>query len=215
MKVPNLFVSKNAEAKSSELRLLLSFETFLKEKSPGDNFEKGYRIGEKLAEKIGYAKEDLECVVRNLRQAADYLTPYIIHKNFFLKYTYDKSIGLYLSALVNKIIEEEPIKLLVRTTLHGLGAFHKKGTLVIEGNIGKMAGYRMLDGKLIINGNAGWATGYESTGGKIIVNGGISHVAKCCKAEVYQSDKKVWSCSDFTQTFTDLSLVAAHFCKPK
>lgn len=199
MKVPNLFVSKNAEAKSSELQLLLSFETFLKEKSPGDSFEKGYEIGERLAEKISYTKEDLENIIRNLYQSNDYATPYLVHKDFFLRYTYDKSIGLYISALVNKIIEEEPIKLSVRTLLQGVGAFHKKGTLVIEGNVGKMAGYRMLDGKLIINGNAGWATGYESTGGKIIVNGGISHVAKCCKAEVYQSDKKIWGCPDLNR----------------
>ncbi len=199
MKIPSVFVSKNAESKTSELRLLLSFETFLKEKSPGDNFEKGYEIGERLAEKISYTKEDLENVIRNLYQSNDYVTPYIVHKEFFLKYTYDKSIGLYISALVNKIIGEEPIILSVRTLLHGVGAYHKKGTLSVKGSVSKMAGYRMEDGILIINGNTGLATGYESTGGKIIVNGRISHVAKCCQAEVYQSEKRAWGCSDLNR----------------
>jgi len=182
----------NAERKSAELALLLSFEKFLKEKSPGDNFDIGYQIGERLAKELKYTKSDLENVVGNLYQGDDLSKPYVFHKNFLLRFTYEKSIGVYISALVNKIIGEYPLNLHIRTLLQGIGCFQKKGTLVVYGSVGKMAGYKMEGGLLVINGNTSWGTGYDMTGGKLIVNGTPNHISKSCKGIIYQCDKQVW-----------------------
>ena len=48
-----------------------------------------------------------------------------------------------------------------------------KGGIIINGDIGDMAGYQMSGGIIIVNGSTGWGTGMGMTGGVIIVNGSV------------------------------------------
>jgi len=173
--------------------LLKSCKKFL-EKEQNLPFSRCYELGEELANEIKYNKKDLEKLSQEIT---------ITEK--------DKYLGLYLSALVNKIIKEkEMITLKLDKKWDCLGAYLRKGILEIDSNIGNETGCEMTGGKIIIKGNAGYYTGsqvkngeliiYGDTGewtglemayGEIYVEGEIESFDYDCKGKIYQRGRLI------------------------
>lgn len=114
-----------------------------------------YERYNQLAEKIDYSKKDLERFCRIL---------------YLEKNSGDVFLGLYISALVNKIIkEEDDIILEPAFKLSGLGAFLPRGSLRIIGNTLAYTGAYMAGGALVLVGDSGSFTGMKKKGGDITV----------------------------------------------
>lgn len=106
---------------------------------------------------INYTREDLQ-------PFCSHLIKYECSENF-------KSLGKFLSVLVNKIIKkDEEIRLYLPGThvkLYRVGMALRQGRLVIVGDVGDCTGAWMLDGELVIEGRSGLDTGYGMAGGKL------------------------------------------------
>lgn len=120
-----------------------------------------YNKGIELIKEIEFAKEDIEEVSRRI-----------------IAYQPEEEyLGFYLSALVNKTVtEEDTITLKLEHPLSGIGAFLKKGKIIIEGDTKHYLAYKMQDGELIIKGELGNITleQYQN------------------KGKIYHWDKQVW-----------------------
>lgn len=82
------------------------------------------------------------------------------------------SIGVFLSALVNKIIRNDDIVTLkLKPSLDCIGMNLERGTLIVKGDVRDFAGRAMKSGNLIIEGNANNSTGCSMEGGFIAVKG--------------------------------------------
>ncbi|MBU4501563.1 MAG: hypothetical protein KKA79_03160 [Nanoarchaeota archaeon] len=124
-----------------------------------------YYYGEKLAQKIDYNKTELEILSQKIT---------ITKEN-------DKWLGIYLSALVNKIInEDDEITLTPKYPLNGIGECHKKGRLIVQGNASDYTGFYMKGGRLVVEGNANDNTGYGMVGGELVVEGNANGFTGCC-----------------------------------
>ncbi|MCG2718814.1 MAG: hypothetical protein L6408_08285 [Nanoarchaeota archaeon] len=91
----------------------------------------------------------------------------------FAKLEYEPELGMYISALAEKFMVGDNSLMFIRLAkeLDFLGFGHKRGTLVIEGNVRSNAGCFMEGGKLIIKGNTGLSPGTLMNGGEMIVRG--------------------------------------------
>lgn len=205
MKVSRIFMPEEKEL-DSKLKKMLSTETnyrpmadfllkhYLNLQDTVETDMKAYDIGEGID--IEYTKEDLTELSKSV----------IEHE------TAKEYFGSYLSALVNNIIEDnDEIILKPKMKLNWVGCLLKKGTLVVEGNVGHHAGDSLDCGKMVIKGNTerytaigirhglvkvygnvGEDTGLHSTGGEIDVYGKINSIAENCDAWVYHNGKRIW-----------------------
>jgi len=139
------------------------------------SFYDSYKLGEELANKSNYNKKELEELNRE-----------IIIKEI-------ENLGVYFSALVNKIISvNDTLTLKFDRKFECLGVYLKKGTLITEGSTGNWTGYNMKGGKIYIQKNAGKKTGYQMSGGEIHVEGEIEHISSSCKGKIYHRGELVW-----------------------
>ncbi len=178
-------------------RLLKSCETFVKQRNDIHPYlDMVYKIGENLASRMPhFAKDDLE----------------ELSKRITAENCKDMYLGFYISALINKIVtENDIITLKLDVELYGIGAYQKKGTttvkgnlgyfaghflegatLIVEGNTGNRTGNGMKMGKIVITGGTGEDTGDFMTGGEIITYGRIKSVSSSCHGTIYSEGKKI------------------------
>lgn len=210
MKIPTVFIpERNIDIerllKKPELHnydenkvmdLLGTCQEFVWELEDYYKLDKVYYLGNSLAEKIRFTAWDIN----------------ELSKRITVKYTSERYLGFYLSALVNKIAKEyDQIELEPHEELFGLGAYLPTGKLavrgnlryfagafmsggvcIIDGNSGKCSGNGMTGGKLIIYGDAGEDTGIFMTDGVIRVGGSIKSISSNCKGTIHSMGKKVW-----------------------
>jgi len=185
MKLPKTFVPRKSLDKDLEelLRkdydpksvdeLILKCEEFIRlvnEPESGSIYE----ITKKLARKTNCNKADLQ----------------VLYNRIIVE---DHWLGFYLGALVNKVIgEDDTIIIKPANQFNAIMSFLKRGTVIIENDVGTWAGSHMEGGRLIIEGNAGYFLGSFSKGGIIEVYGKIDGLPNCCQATIYQNEKKIW-----------------------
>ncbi len=182
--------------------LLKSCGKFMEKQKVTLNLSEVYNTGKDLAEKINFTKNDLEELVQRIT----------LYDTIDYGHHEDAYTGFFISALVNKIIEEnEELILKPDARLYGLGAYLKTSKLIIEGESGYFLCHCMEDGEVVINGNAGDNAGNGMRGGKLTINGdagndvgsfteagdiivyrSIGKIAETCKARIYQWGKQVW-----------------------
>ncbi len=111
------------------------------------------------------------------------------------------TVGLFISAAINKAIKEEETIMLDFTRLgysvdcigYGLG----KGTIVLEGNVEDYLGERMSGGKITILGNAGNYVGYSMSGGEIAIHGNAGiHFGTYMSGGIIRIEGKIDSISE-------------------
>ncbi|MBU4501181.1 MAG: hypothetical protein KKA79_01200 [Nanoarchaeota archaeon] len=135
-------------------------------------FDQKYLVGTKLANEISYTKEDLRIASGNLE--LKYLDKYneVVQNCMTYLQVAEYNLGLYLSALTNKILAKEEIIVLEPNFLYGcMGAYVEKGTLIIDFDVGNNAGFCMLGGNVIVRGNADDSAGCNMTDGELIIEG--------------------------------------------
>lgn len=167
MDVPKSFRPKN---KNLELKikkgyspervniLLESCNEFI-EKQKDKDFPTAYRIGRKLAKTYTYTKQDLEYLSKRIDSDCEWL-------------------GIYLSALANKVIKKEDnIILRLDSYLSCIGMNQKRGTITVKGDVLDFTGQFMEGGKIIVEGDAGEDTGRFMEGGVIEVYGKIKSIS--------------------------------------
>lgn len=174
MKLPKTFrPNKDLEKKTEDLinfhfpeyskkrveRLVNTSELFLEEqKKIGLYFksiEQRYNIANDLVKNMLYTNLDLEGFIKSLP---------IDNKC--------EPLGIYISALINKLIEEDDIIILdANNEFLGLGSYLERGTLMVKGDIGHETGYSMKGGKIIVKGSVKDMPGFNMLDGKIIING--------------------------------------------
>lgn len=121
------------------------------------------------------------------------------------------TVGLFISAAINKVIKKDEIFTLEsaclgysidcigyglekgKITLHGdagdyLGENMSGGMITILGNAGNYVGYAMSGGKITIEGNAANHIGTYMSGGTIHVKGQVGSIAKSCKGKICHDD---------------------------
>lgn len=178
-------------------KLLNSFQEFLK--ISNEKFltiDESYAVGKKLAHGLDYAKYDLEEISSWLKA--------INHGD-----TYQ---GIYLSALINKIIkDDENIMIRPTTILSCIGSYLQKGKLIVEGHTASFTGHKMMGGELHIKGDCGVSAGNQMKEGKIIVQGsldndvgpsmsggeiigygGIEYISPSCKGKIFNCKQQIW-----------------------
>jgi len=216
MKIPRIFIpnkdleetietlllektDENNYDKEALSRLLKSFGTFTKQLEKENirpYLDEIYKIGERLSDRMPhFTKDDLEELSKRLA-SKDNLNLYS---------------GFYLSALINKIItENDIITLNINLELYGIGAYQKKGTttvkgdlgyfaghflegatLIVEGDTGNRTGNGMKIGRIVITGGTGEDTGDFMSGGEIIAYGKVKSVSSDCKGTIYSQGKKL------------------------
>jgi len=118
------------------------------------NFEERYKAALELASEFSYTKKDLEIAIGRMKEQG-YAT-----------------LGIYMSALVNNIIQKDDvISLFPHVRLTNFGCYMDKGTVHLYEEIGSHLGEEMTGGKIIVKGDVGDHTGFCMKGGKIIVEG--------------------------------------------
>lgn len=206
MKIPSIFLieNKDLEKITCDLlssnrnleRLLKSCEEFLELQS-GISPSLKYEIGAGLAENLVYKKKDVEELSKLLNYDNDPLN------SLFL--------GFYFSALVNKVIEEKDVvRLASGVKLIGLGAYLKKGALVIDGSIGEWSAFNLDGGRLVVFGDTGDYTAHGMKSGLVRVKGCVGGLTGCearggkifaedvkgctynCGAKVYKKGVRIW-----------------------
>jgi len=141
----------------------------------GGNIHDLYKAGEELASKLSYTKNDLEILCQEITIPETEVSKNPYAPDSFLG-PREQYLGLYIAALTNKIIREQDILILKpKAKLFGLGAFLKKGRIIIEGDTRGGVGYHMSGGGIIVNGNAKDYVGAGMEGGEIRVNGNVEH----------------------------------------
>lgn len=151
--------------------------TFLEKQTILRDYSEMYNLAEEIAEKTVYTKDDLEDLSQEIAAPSKHnwykedlneeerIEKGILYEN---EHSY---LGLYLSALVNKIIKEDDVIRLAMNDLklEGLGAYLKKGFLRIEGSTRFYTGFKMQGGTLIVEESTGNYTGFKMQGGTLIV----------------------------------------------
>jgi len=118
------------------------------------------------------------------------------------------TVGLFISAAINKVISKDEVMVLDFVRLgypvDCIGYRLKQGNLSLQGNAGDYLGENMSGGKITIQGNAGNYVGYAMSGGEIMVQGNvvdhvgtymsggtihvkgqIGSIAESCKGRIY------------------------------
>jgi formylmethanofuran dehydrogenase subunit C len=177
--------------------LLRSCSAFTKQRNNIHPYlEDIYQLGGKLANMMPhFAKDDLE----------------ELSKRITAENCQDMYLGFYISALINKIVtENDMVTLRLDVELYGIGAYQKKGTttvkgdlgyfaghflegatLIVEGNTGNRTGNGMKMGRIVITGEAGEDTGDFMKGGEIITYGRIKSVSSSCHGTIYSEGKRL------------------------
>lgn len=189
MKLPTLFTKDYLDGKVDQLLikprstwegteiLLESCELFL-QKQKSHSLEGSYLTGMKIAEGIMYNKHSLEELSKKLP---------ILEENE------EMELGIYLSALANKIIKRnEEITLHLKKNFSWIGFRLPKGSLTIIGNTNNYTGAYMKKGKLTVKGDAGEKTGYGMEDGKILVYGKVKGISETCQGKIYENDRLIW-----------------------
>lgn len=183
--------------KKAVAALLTSFDTFTKQRlAVFYSTEEIYNVGKKIADQMThFTKDDLEGLSRRLNA----------------KNCNDLFLGLYISALINRIINEnDTVTLHLDVPLNWIGAYQEKGTtaingdlgyftglflqggtLLVEGNTGHRTGNGMEAGKIVITGRTGEDTGDFMKGGEIITYGPIKAVSSNCRGTIYSMGKRL------------------------
>lgn len=152
--------------------LLLSCNDFREKIENVVRFEELYEVGEKMVKTICYTKYDLEMLSPELSIRPD---------------TKDEFLGLYISALVNKVItKQDNINLKLKEELIGIGSYLQKGTLTIEGNVKWLTAVNMTGGKLIVKGRIDGSTGIQMKEGGIVMADQIDDIDVSCKGTIYK-----------------------------
>ncbi len=115
-----------------------------------------------MLEGLDYTIKDIELLVPIIERT---------YKNANIVFNY--SIGIFVSAAINRIIKETDTINLDFTSMkvNYLGLYLPCGNLIIHGNVGDYTGSEMKGGNITICGNAGNNTGEHMRGGSIIVDG--------------------------------------------
>ena len=136
----------------------LLFEDALEEFAKLNDYEDDISTASALLKGVNYTIKDIEelCL--------------ILSKSYANETT---SIGIFISAAINKIIKETDTIVLDFESIkvNFLGYNLPCGNLIIKGNAGDRTGYSMQSGSITIHGNAGDATGRFMKDGSIIVDG--------------------------------------------
>lgn len=134
--------------------------------------EDKYLFAKNLVDDISYTYEDLRVVSSNLE--LQYLHKYDGSRKNMMTYLQktEYNLGLYLSALANKLLTKEDVIVLEPNFIYRcMGAYLEKGTLVVDADVGNNAGFGMLGGNLLIWGNADDSTGCNMQGGEMEIEG--------------------------------------------
>jgi len=212
MKLPKSFrPKKDLEAKLKKLlegkksnrynleiisQILEYSETLIKEKEI-IHLLNTYNESRDIAENIDFTKFDLEEAVKLIT----------------VESMQDSHLGFYISAFTAKLFEKHKTITLkpAAKDLYGIGAYHKKGNLIIRGDLSYFTGFYMLGGELIVKGDVGKAVGEQMKGGKITIHGDvgdtcgyymaggeirvkgkIAGISPTCQGIIYCKNKKVW-----------------------
>ena len=137
----------------------LLFEDVLEEFAKSNTYEDVLSIASTLLKGVDYTIKNIEDLCPRLSLS-------------YTKETY--SIGIFISAAINKIIKETD-------------------TIVLDfaGIEVNYLGYNLPCGNLIIKGNAGKYTGGSSEGGEIKVNGKIKSIDEYAEAAIFCKGKRV------------------------
>ena len=85
------------------------------------------------------------------------------------------TIGIFISAAINKIIKKDDIVTLsfanIEYSVDCIGFRLKHGKIMLHGNAGDYLGEHMSGGEITIQGNAGYYVGYCMSGGRIMIHG--------------------------------------------
>ncbi|MBU4501564.1 MAG: hypothetical protein KKA79_03165 [Nanoarchaeota archaeon] len=128
------------------------------------NYDAFYDISEGLVRGLEYGLKDVEELSKRIK----------------LETEKHRKLGIYLSALVNKIItENDVVTLNLEEELDGIGMYLQKGKLIVEGNAYDYTGCGMEGGKLIVEGNVHDATGISMKGGELVVKGNAYDYTGC------------------------------------
>lgn len=196
MKLPKSFISKKVldQLKEPEEQtcnpktveyLLETCEEFLEtydkflQKQTDSDYKAAYSIGEELAKEIKYAKLDVEELSQKIKEETLNYSwqPRIESKNKERRY-----LGIYISALINKVIKEDDIiTLKLNLELEAIGMRLKRGTLITQGNVGNYLGSEMEGGEIVAEGRVKDFIGLSMKGGKITLKGEIqAHYIGLC-----------------------------------
>lgn len=176
-KIDKLLVKQDSS--SGKVENLFSFcELFLKGVPNYKDLSEVCDFASGMIERVDFTKKDVE----------------EFSKRLYEKEEYDKS-GFFLSALINKVIEEKDTLILKGNyTLSGVGAKLAKGNLVIEGNLGYFSGLLMTGGTITVGGSTKDFTGMGMDGGIIKVEGVLGKGAGSFGegGKIYQKGRKVY-----------------------
>ncbi len=148
---------KCINASKTEAFFLL-FEDALEEFKANSFIDENFSTASTLLKGVNYTIKDIE-----------ELCP-ILSKSYANE---TNSIGIFISAAINKIIKEtDTINLdFAGIEVNYLGYYLTRGNLIIKGSVGGYTGHSMQSGSITIHGNSGDATGRSMKGGSIIVDG--------------------------------------------
>ena len=134
--------------------LFLLFEDALEEFKANSFYYENFSTASTLLKKVNYTIKDIE-----------ELCP-ILSKSYANKTT---SIGIFISAAINKIIKETDTIVLdfAGIEVNYLGYCLTCGNLIIKGSVGGYTGQSMQSGSITIHGNAGDYTGKSMEGGSM------------------------------------------------
>ena len=136
----------------------LLFEDALEEFKANSFIDENFSTASTLFKGVNYTIKDIE-----------ELCP-ILSKSYANE---TNSIGIFISAAINKIIKEtDTINLdFAGIEVNCLGYCLTRGNLIIKGSVGGYTGHSMQSGSITIHGNAGDWTGNSMEDGSIIVDG--------------------------------------------
>lgn len=214
MKVPQTFLPERSLEgcverfmETGECSLLKSCNSFLEQVIHEPHYPSMYDLGKAIAERICYDKKDLEALSRrinaNMKGGFKSVAKELgcVGKDYYTVGDYFRRLGVYLSALANKILtDEETITLSPKVPLACLGAYLEKGTLAINSDAESHAGFGMEGGKLILKKFPGSIIGALSKGGEIHIERDLGREIilldyinlSDCKAKVYYKGKEVF-----------------------
>lgn len=206
MKIPSIFVPERdlgdctkyaLKDSKREETLLQSCEEFMRKTTQMWVFQDMYKEAEKMVQKISCTKKDVEdlsiVIDRVFLQELENKVDKRCHE-FTVRdlYFYFPNIGIYLSALTNKIIhDDEKITLSPGYPLTGLGTSLKEGTLIIESETGSHTGFMIKGGKLVLKKDTGDYLGAMGKKGEIYIEGEKYIISPNCKARIYHKNKRI------------------------
>jgi len=171
---------------------LLRDKTFPETSSENvEYFAKGYDTFLKMVEKKNKGKNPMDVNFGAVEEAGGEIADYCGKYTFDDVQTaatlivpgegdYDYLVGIYFSSLINKIIKHnDEFTLTLDYHPFGLGTSLEKGTLIIDGSVGSMAGWFMKGGNLIVKGDAGPYAGAYMHGGKLVIEGNAMVCLAC------------------------------------